>query len=130
MSNLITVRRFQRPDQPQPVYKAAVDAVVRAWAPAFAQELGGYRSSDRGKLDVRLSEWAPSLGWLRPSVIPFTHSQPFGIDPGVLYNLGTAGLSISASAGPGTASLSPTQGAAGRSQSQAVFTFGLDDDVI
>lgn len=64
MSILINVRRFIRPDQPQPVHAQAVDATVRAWAPIWWQALNSNRTDGRRALDVRGNEWAPDDGWI------------------------------------------------------------------
>lgn len=113
MSTFISIRRWERPDRPEPVYKGVLDLweaplyvpigsetrgswrtperatdrlstlqtvpddgwvpsrvndVVGTWAPVFAGELASYRSGDGGRLDVRRQEWAPALGWLVTSL--------------------------------------------------------------
>lgn len=68
MSTFLALRRFWRPDQPQPVYPLVVDATVRTWRPVFDVELGTARVRERPTLDVRGYDWSPEQGWLYPAV--------------------------------------------------------------
>ncbi len=68
MADFLAQRRYQRPDQPQPVYLQIVDATVRTWSPAFAAELASFRTADGARLDVRRYDWAPTFDWVFPVV--------------------------------------------------------------
>jgi hypothetical protein len=66
-------------------YRATVDVSVRAWAPAFSQELAGFRTSERPRLDVRSFEWAPPPAWIFTNLtLPPTTAQTW---PAVLSGL-------------------------------------------
>jgi len=61
-------RKIERTAGPQPVYKAAVDAVVRTWIPAAAALLACAVTPQRAKLDVRAYEWGQSVTFVPPLV--------------------------------------------------------------
>ena len=72
MSNLLPLRFFSRPDQPQSVYKGALGTTL--WeAPLYAAigdaQCNASFISDRGpRLDVSKYDWAPEFGWVNSSV--------------------------------------------------------------
>jgi hypothetical protein len=69
VSNLFNVRRFLRPDQPQPVYTGAL-ALWEAflYPPIGDAERNSVRPPARATLDVRGQEWAPEPAWIQPVV--------------------------------------------------------------
>lgn len=62
MSYYTPIRSFQRPDQPQPIYYKAVDAVVAKWAPIWVTEILGERVRERSPLETIRPIWASSFG--------------------------------------------------------------------
>lgn len=112
MSTFIVVRHWRRPDQPQPVYKAAL-TLWEAWfyPPIGDQTRNSFRTRDRVQDRTYVLQTAPSFAWISVVLPAVTTAQIWpavlqGTDPSFVTRA-RAGLDVRTVVQPSTAWMGP-----------------------